>query len=389
MKAPDINDTLRAEGTDAVRARHDRAIKFDGKATQPRASSERKPHERKIPLIPFADIKLDISRRDVVRNLIPCDSLIVVWGPPKCGKSFGAFDLCLHAALGWSYRGRRVQQGPVVYCAFEGQQGIQARVEAFRQNTLPPDHSGDIPFYLEPLSLKLVRDHKALIASINAQLGDRLPVIVTLDTLNRSIEGSESSDEDMTKYISAADAIRTAFGCAVIIIHHCGVDGTRPRGHTSLAGAADVQIAVSRGATGIVIMTVEWMKDGDAEGNSIAFRLDRVSVGKNEDGDDISSCIVVPVEDNITAKVEKRPKLSPNDELARRALADIAADQGKSPSPTWGLPNGVQVVATEAWRTTLISRDIVQNDRRRFWDMKNRLKVKNVIAERDELVWLA
>jgi len=33
--------------------------------------------------------------------------------------------------------------------------------------------------------------------------------------------------------------IRNAFGCAVIVVHHCGIDATRPRGHTSLAGAVD------------------------------------------------------------------------------------------------------------------------------------------------------
>jgi hypothetical protein len=191
----------------------------------------------------------------------------------------------------------------------------------------------------------------------------------------------------MTKYISAADAIRSAFNCAVIIIHHCGIDGTRPRGHTSLTGATDVQIAVCRSTTGIVTMTVEWMKDGDAEGNVIAFRLDRVVVGKDKDGEDISSCIVIPVED--TSKPEKKLKLSSKDELARRTLADIAADQGNPPPATWGLPNGVQVVPVETWRTTLISRDIVEDDRRRFWDLKNRLKVKNVVAERDQLIWLA
>jgi len=26
------------------------------------------------------------------------------------------------------------------------------------------------------------------------------------------------------------------------VIHHCGINGDRPRGHTSLTGAADAQI---------------------------------------------------------------------------------------------------------------------------------------------------
>src|SRR5262245_39883861 len=86
-------------------------------------------HEPRIRLNPFNEIKLSLQRRDLVKRLIPRSGLIVVWGPPKCGKSFWVFDLMLHVALGREYRGRRVHQGPVVYCAFEGQKGIEARAE--------------------------------------------------------------------------------------------------------------------------------------------------------------------------------------------------------------------------------------------------------------------
>src|SRR5262245_1911051 len=135
----------------------------------------------------------------------------------------------MHVALNWLYRDRRVQQGPVVYCAFEGQNGFEARAEAFRQ-TFPIEASDPVPFYLEPLTLDLVADHAELIAIIGQQLGVAPPVLVVLDTLNRSLRGSENDSKDMSAYISAADAIREAFRCAVVIVHHCGVDGTRPRG---------------------------------------------------------------------------------------------------------------------------------------------------------------
>ena len=55
----------------------------------------------------------------------------------------------MHIALGWSYRGARVQQGPVVYCAFEGQSGIKARAEAFRLKYLT-EQAESVPFYLQP-----------------------------------------------------------------------------------------------------------------------------------------------------------------------------------------------------------------------------------------------
>jgi hypothetical protein len=182
----------------------------------------------------------------------------------------------------------------VVYCAFEGQSGFEARREAFRQRFLT-EEMDHVPFYLEPVQLSLARDHKALIGAIRHQLGDTRPAAVCLDTLNRSLEGSESSDEDMTAYIRAADAIREAFECAVIVVHHCGINGDRPRGHTSLTGAVDAQLAVKRDAARNVIVTVELVKDS-AEGDILASKLDEVEVGLDEDGDVIASCVIVPTE---------------------------------------------------------------------------------------------
>jgi hypothetical protein len=119
--------------------------------------------------------------------------------------------------------------------------------EAFRRH-----HSViDAPFYLITDRTDLVNDHKQLIDEITAQLSEsERPALVVIDTLNRSLFGSENSDKDMAAYIRAADVIREAFTCAVAIIHHwssrltasCasthGVDGGRPRGHTSLTGAS-------------------------------------------------------------------------------------------------------------------------------------------------------
>jgi AAA domain-containing protein len=324
-----------------------------------------------------------------VKNLIPRVGLSVAWGPPKCGKSFWAFDLMMHVALGWDYRGRRVHQGPVVYCAFEGQTGVAARAEAFRKQELIEQE--DVPFYLEPVTLDLVRDHKALIAAIKQQLGDAAPVAVTLDTLNRSLRGSESSDEDMSAYVNAADAIRETFGCAVLIVHHCGVEGTRPRGHTSLTGACDAQLAVQRSQGGTVTVTVECMKDG-TEGDVIAFRLERVEVGVDDDGEDITSCIVVPLDaEEAKAATARQRRRSPKHELAARALAEALAEHGTSAPASWGLPSGVNtVVALDAWRAMLLSRGVLdkESDRRVFWNLRDRMKVRGIIAERDGQVWL-
>ena len=99
--------------------------------------------------------------------------------------------------------------------------------------------------YLVPTRLNLIEECGTLINEIRAQTADEPPVLVVIDTLNRSLNGSESRDEDMSRYIQAADAVREAFKCAVALVHHCGIEASRPRGHTSLTGAADAQILMA------------------------------------------------------------------------------------------------------------------------------------------------
>ena len=182
----------------------------------------------------------------------------------------------MHVALGWDYRGRKVHQGDVVYCSFRARQALPPG------SRLSDKEAKSVPFYAQTMSLDLVKQVDSLIAAI--QDHKLSPAIVALDTLNRSLRGSENSDEDMGDYIKAADSIREAFNCAVIInpsLRHSRA--TRPRGHTSLTGAADAQLACRRDQNNNVQVTVEWMKDGSSEGEVITSKLSPVEVGTDDE----------------------------------------------------------------------------------------------------------
>src|ERR1035437_7578960 len=274
-------------------------------------AADRKAENKKhrFHLVPFEDIQLGTEPQYLVKGIIPRVGLTVIWGPPKSGKSCWTFDVAMHVALGREYRGRRVQQGPVVYCAFEGQSGISARVEAFRK-TFPIPAGVAVPFYLEPVTLDLIADGKELIATIKRHLDLTRPALVVLDTLNRSLRGNENDSKDMSAYVRAADAIRAAFNCAVAIVHHCGVEGERPRGHTSLTGAVDAQLSVKRGSSETILVEVECAKDGP-QGEIVASRLEVVGFGPDIDREPISSCVVRP-EETPAASMSSEPRLSKN-----------------------------------------------------------------------------
>ena len=206
------------------------------------------------PFVAFNEIKPSTTPAYLVKGIIPSEGQTTVWGKPKCGKSFWVFDLVMHIALGWSYRGRRVKQCAVAYMALEGGHGFKARIEAWRKTHLE-GHAGPVPFYLcdKPMPAGLAASVEKLIGNIKATMGDATPGLIVLDTLNRSLAGSESSDEDMGNYIKAADQLREMFKCAVIIIHHCGLAEERPRGHTSLIGADDAQVGKSFAIAGLAL----------------------------------------------------------------------------------------------------------------------------------------
>jgi hypothetical protein len=227
-----------------------------------------------------------------VTDLLPRVGLVVVWGKFKCLKTFWVFDLCLHIAKGWEYRDFPVKQGTVVYCAFEGAHGFGKRAEAQRIH-YKLDPADDVPLRVMSMQVNLIKHHKQLIADIQTQLPEgKNPAVVVLDTLNRSLVGSESKDVDMAAYIAAAGAIREAFDCLVIIVHHCGWDETRPRGHSSLPGAIDGQLAVVREREKVSVV-VELLRDGP-EGTEIHSEAKPVTLGLDARGRDITSLVIVP-----------------------------------------------------------------------------------------------
>lgn len=303
------------------------------------------PRPSRFKLTAFDHVLTSSRVRYLVQGLLPRTGTVVIWGPPKCGKSFWLFDVLMHVALGWEYRGAYVEQGPVVYLVLEGADGFNDRVVAFKQHHLS-GHTSPVPFYLVRARVDLVKDHRALIADLQRQLGGVRPMAVAIDTLNRSFVGSESSDEDMTAYVNAAGAVSETLDCVVPIVHHCGVAGERPRGHTALTGGADMQIAVTRDAHENIKTAVEYAKDGPS-GHAVLSRLRSFSIGTDERGFDITSSVVVPLNDaeaKDAASGKKRFKLSGSEELLFKALVDAVADSGVAAPGDLKLPPSVKTV---------------------------------------------
>jgi hypothetical protein len=365
-----------------------------------RGEGERTAHanaQRRFPLTRFKDVQVGKGSNYLVKPLIPRVGLVIVYGAPKCGKTFWVTDVMLHVALGRDYRGRRVKQGAVVYIACEGERGLASRLEAFRRRCLRPEDNPDPPFFLLPTRLDLVKEVEPLVREIAGQVGDERPAAIVVDTLNRSLQGSESDDENMGNYIKASDQLREAFDCAVIVIHHSGIDKDRPRGHTSLAGAGDAQLAVKR-EYGDVVVRVDWMKDR-AAGEEVVSKLEVVEIGSDEDGEPITSCVVVPSTNDATRHATA--PLSARQRHARELLERTIGRAGQvidEPEDTRFVPNRVKAAKIDLWRKecylslpvdSAAGKGAEQEAKRKaFKRVRDDLANKGVIKESDGWVWL-
>jgi hypothetical protein len=178
---------------------------------------------------------------------------------------------------------------------------------------------------------------------VREQLLGEAPRMIVLDTLNKSLVGSESKDIDMAAYIVAAEALRDAFDCVVIIIHHCGYDETHPRGHTSLAEAVDAEFEVVREATLVTVRNVT-MRDGP-EGFEIRSQAEIIEVGEDISGKVLTSLVITQTD--APAAVGKKKKGRPNvaAPILIDALRTALSDRGSIFRPP-GEKAAVHAVAT-------------------------------------------
>jgi hypothetical protein len=258
----------------------------------------------------------------LIKGVIPKHGTGVVFGASGSGKSFFVLDACCAIAGEDSlFYGYRVKHAPVVYVSLEGQAGLGNRLNAWKTH-----HEKPIPntlkFIIEPFNL-LTDDVPALADSV-MRAGGGEGTLIVIDTLNRAATGANENDsKDMGLIISATSELQRLTGGLVCLVHHSGKDSSKGmRGHSSLHGALDAAIEVSRDSDRRK-WTIAKAKDG-ADGVAHQFKLEILQIGIDADEDLISSCVAVP--DNTPAP-EKEVKPSAKNKFPASAKLGLAALQ--------------------------------------------------------------
>lgn len=268
----------------------------------------------------------------LLRGMLERDTFALIFGDPGCGKSFLAIDWACRVATGTPWRGQAVKGGPVVYVAGEGQQGFGRRIRAWSE------HHGvnlaDVPLYLAPaVAILNPTDLIALITAIDtgvATIGQ--PAMIVLDTLARCFGGGdENSTQDMSRFVSACDAVRQRYGCTILVVHHAGHgDKSRARGAIALKAALDAEYRLSNNEAGLKL-TATKMKDAETPS---PLGLELVSVdlpGLVDDYGNPVTSAAIEVIDADTGAIESAAKAMSSKrghwqqvgtEIAQRLIAD-------------------------------------------------------------------
>lgn len=249
-----------------------------------------------------------------IKDVLPSHGTAVVFGPSGSGKSFLVLDMLQSLAFGREWFGRKVKPCSVTYIALEGEAGLAGRVDAYRLHH--GSTSPNIRYMVQPFRLLNTDDINQLVLAIQiAGNGD----VVVLDTLSRATPGSdENGSKDMGEIIAAAKLLQDLIGGLVLLIHHTGKNAAQGmRGHSSLHAALDCAIEVTR--TGDHRAWVIAKSKDSEDGASHSFKLEVVPLGIDSDGDEITSCVVVPNQ-SAQAVAKKMPTLGSNQTIALKAL---------------------------------------------------------------------
>ena len=367
-------------------------------ARSPEQAANDVPEQDLFPLTWFEDIHPVADAKDFVQGVLIEQSAAVVYGESNAGKTFWTTDLALHVAAGKEWCGRRIEGGPVIYCALEGGVGFQNRVSAWRAKHGMED--AVIPFAALQVSLNLLKpeaDTPRLIATLRRVAEQRgQPKLIVIDTLSRAMAGgNENAPDDMGALVRNMDAIKQAIGCCVLFIHHSGKDAAKgARGHSLLRAAIDTEIEV-KAEEGSNLKTATVVKQRELKkGDVFGFTLDIIQVGQNRHGEDVTTCVIEPTSTDTPDMSGPRNRvrsLSGDTRIAFEVLQSLMAERGASDFR--GAPEGVLSVPADWWRERFYDRGkagaSADAKQKAFTRAVTNLTEKHAIGAGNGRVWIA
>lgn len=322
--------------------------------------------------ISFNDLlKLDLKPNWIVTDYIEKNSLCQIFGASGSGKSFFALDMAYCIAAGIDFFGKKVKKTNVLFIAGEGFSGLKKRAKA-----LFDKYGADIECLEFSMQAAELMSQESCIS-----VADRIKAcesgfdVVFIDTLNRNMgAGDENSTKDMTQFISNIDRYIRSLGCAIIIVHHTGLNNAdRGRGSGALYNALDTEFKVVKEDGGQMTITCTKQKEGES-GWEESLMLMPVVVGHDSDtGEAIFSCVINKAVESLGSKVLKNRDQAVFDAFRHAVIAE-------------GIDKTIHdidviVIELEQWKKEAYKRITGENKTRSFnYSKENLIKSGHILS---------
>ena len=244
----------------------------------------------------------------LVKQMLPVRGVALLSGQFSSGKSFVASDLALSVIYGSPFLERKVKAGGVLWFAAEGSDEIELRIKAARCKF--EDKTGaNLPlFWPERMSdgdtNAVLVDIKRTIEQAKTECAvryDGLPLrLVVVDTLAAALSiEDENSNAEAGRIMRKLGDIAKRLDVLILVVAHLGKNAEAgTRGASAYGAGAESIITVLAdidqrhgeliGKREIALPKVRRSKTGKLA----TFDLVEVIVGRDEDGDPVSSCYV-------------------------------------------------------------------------------------------------
>jgi hypothetical protein len=251
----------------------------------------------------------------LIKKLIPATGIGFIGGQPSAGKTFITLKLAVALASSAAFFDYPIKERVgVLYITGEGVEDFPNRIAATKSDAgikeaIPfvwtsymPDiqtNEGRTAFTTELRSLKEEMQRR-----FNIRLG-----AIIIDTVGAFfVIKDENSNAEINRICQIVRRIGNDIGCLMLLVHHFGKNPeTGLRGAQAWNGSSDVTIAVLANInqlTGVISeRSLSLVKTrAGAQGPLLAFTLETIRLGVDEDGDEIRTCV---------AKIDTNPRLPP------------------------------------------------------------------------------
>jgi hypothetical protein len=336
------------------------------------------------------------EKRHILKGIIARRETSAWIAPPGAGKSALLTEISVHCAAQIDWRGHRAKEAcGVVIFALERADLFKRRLRVYQQRDgltgLPIAVADAVIDLLNPNCVEII---VATVQEAERQFGCSVGMIV-IDTYAKGI-AANGGDEDKAKDQNRAAAnlrnVHSRLDVHIALVGHTGKDESRgARGSNAHLGDVDVMVQIS----GDTIKVAQVIKGNDQPERMLAeFKLEPFELGRDEDGDPITTAIVSTEHfEPITAASPKAkgPKLREIPKAALHALNEALADEGRPHDDTSGhIPKGVTCVTLDAWRDRLMKLAIINakgNHREQFKRIRVTLQNAMAIGIWEDFVW--